>query len=114
MELNGSRKQSLTGWLCQANSLYNNLLTYNDLKLGLTRFGITDEKLNSGKALIDALSKATEVQSKEKGDAQAATKLRDEKVDEMGEMLYELRAVARIALEDQPQWLEKLGIFQKS
>ncbi|MBI9071777.1 MAG: hypothetical protein JEY94_09275 [Melioribacteraceae bacterium] len=114
LELNGRRKQSLTGWIGQASSFYNNLLAYDELKSKLTRFGITDEKLTAGKTLVDDLVKATEIQSKEIGDAQAATKVRDAKIDEMDDMLEELEVVVRIALEDQPQWLEKLGIFEKS
>ena len=53
-------------------------------------------------------------QKKEIGEAQNATEARDKKFDELAKWVSDLRAVARVALTDSPQQLEKLGILARS
>jgi hypothetical protein len=54
------------------------------------------------------------VQLKEKGEAQAATEARDKALDNLQEWMSDYIAVARIALEDEPQLMEMLGIGKAS
>jgi hypothetical protein len=49
-----------------------------------------------------------------RGQAQEATRLRNEKLDELNDYTTELKAIAELALEGQPQLLEKLGIVVRS
>ena len=49
-------------------------------------------------------------QEKEKSEAQKATKARDKALDNLDEWYVEFRELARIALEDDAQQLEALGL----
>jgi hypothetical protein len=53
-------------------------------------------------------------QEKEKGEAQAATQTRDQALDALQEWLSDYLAIAKVALEDNPQLLEALGVLQRA
>ena len=54
------------------------------------------------------------MQEKEKGEAQAATQKRDAALDAMQDWLSDYLAIAKVALEEEPQLLEGLGMLQRS
>jgi predicted RecB family endonuclease len=108
--LNGRRKSTLADWVEQARPFYDNALSSTEVQTALGRFGITAEQLEGGRAQIEAVAAANAVQEREKGEAQDATKRRDASIDDLDAWMSDFRAIARIALEDQPQQLEKLGI----
>jgi hypothetical protein len=54
------------------------------------------------------------VQFKEKGEAQTATQLRDEAFEDLQDWMSDFIAIAHIAMEDQSQYLEMLGIVEPS
>ena len=107
--LNGIRKKSISGWLEQAGRFYQNLLADSGMIDELTNFGYTTEKLQAENVLIDAVRDANMAQEKEKGEARDATEKRDAKLDEMDRWMSDFKQIALIALEDNPQWLDKLG-----
>ena len=114
LELDGIRKHSLTGWIGQARTFYINALEDADVLTKLNNFGITQEKLEAGKTLIDETEAANIAQKKEIGEAQQATKARDEAIDKLDDWMSDFIAIARVALEEKPQFLEKLGIIEPS
>ena len=107
--LGGARKQSLSGWLEQVAAFYTNLLGDADLMAEMGNFGYDQARLEAEQALIQAVLDANLVQEKEKGEAQEATQQRDAKLDEMDEWMADFKVIALVALEENPQWLEKLG-----
>ena len=83
-------------WLAQAHQFYTNALADAAVLAALGRFGISQEKLVAGQAQVDAVAGLAAAQKKETGEAQQATQTRD------------------AALEENPQWLEKMGILARA
>lgn len=112
--LSGPRRQSFSGLSAQMDPFYTNALADPSILAALGHFGITAEKLNTGKANYDAAKAASVTQQNEKGEAQQATLVRDQAVDALEDWLSDFIAIARIALEEKPQLSEKLGISIRS
>lgn len=112
--LNGARRQSLSGWLQQAQQFYVCALGDADFLAGLAEYGMSQEKVTAGRTELDAVVAAQDLQARERGEAQAATQTRDLAFDALREWLSDFITIARIALEEQPQLLESLGIVEPS
>jgi hypothetical protein len=113
LDLTGRRASTFSGWLNQTRSFYRAILANEAWKTELAKYGQTEEMLTAELAMIDAVATASENKKKEMGDAQNATQERDEKLEELAEWVSDYEVIARIALADKPQLLEKLGIVVK-
>ena len=109
----GTRKRSITGFMDDAQMLYNNLMIQPEFMTIMSGFGITAEKLNDALAQLNILSEAHKKYFREKGEAQDQTVKRDLMYDRLYDWYSDFRAVLRIALTDSEQMLEKLGIVVK-
>ncbi|MGB5913954.1 MAG: hypothetical protein WBG63_03760 [Phormidesmis sp.] len=114
LDLSGSRKRTLSGWMAQATQFHKNALANKEILKALAEFGITKQKLEAGLKEVDALESANLMQEKEKGEAQAATQTRDAALDELQDWLSDYLAIAKVALEEDPQLLEGLGVLQRA
>ncbi len=112
LQVSGRRLRSLSGWIKQAKSFYANALSTPHFAAGLQDFGITQEKLEAGQALVADVETKYITQLKEKGEAQNATLARDIALDNLDQWLSDFISIARIALETNPQHLEMLGIVE--
>lgn len=112
--LQNGKVYAIEQWIEAATDFYNRLLNEPDFIANLAKFKVTPEQLNTEKTAIDALKDLRNQAVVEKGQAQEATRLRNEKLDELDDYCTELKAVAEIALEEKPQLLEKLGIVVPS
>ena len=113
LDLTGRRASTFSGWLNQTRSFYRAILANEAWKTELAKYGQTEAMLTAELAMIDAVATASENKKKEMGDAQNATQERDEKIEELAEWVTDYEVIARIALADKPQLLEKLGIVVK-
>lgn len=113
LQLTGMRKQSFPGWLQQAKAFYTNALLSPVALEELAKLNVTQEALTAASEALLDVEKKHNVQLKEKGEAQAATIARDEALDALNEWMSRFIAVARVALEDNPQMLEALGIVKR-
>ncbi|MCB9004620.1 MAG: hypothetical protein H6664_09650 [Ardenticatenaceae bacterium] len=107
--LSGTRKQSLSGWLKQAQGFYNNILRTPDFIAAMTPYTYNQAKLEAESTLVQAVSDASDVQDIERGQAQEATKIRDAKLDELDQWVADYKVIAEVALDASPQMLEQLG-----
>lgn len=98
-------------WKLNAWKMYDALANNATALALLTPVGITAEVLQQRKDELDALEQLYNQRNIEEGEAQQATRDRDAKMDELKEYCRDLREMARIALDDRPQLLEKLGIL---
>jgi len=112
--LGGKRKESLSGWLLQAQRFYANTLDNVDIHSALAPYGVTMEKLQAGQAEVEAVEGAGKRQKAEMSEAQIATQERDTALDALDDWMADFRELARIAVEDNPQLLEMLDIRQSS
>lgn len=101
-------------WIEQGVDFYNRLQNENGFLTTLAKFNLTEDRINQeSKGLID-LRMLRNTATLEKGQAQEATRLRNQKLDELADYCTELKALSQLALESQPQLLEKLGILVRS
>ena len=114
LQLTGDRKDSFSGWLKQADTFYTNALNTPEVLTKLAKLGISKKVLTTTQALVDDVGAKYNAQLKEKGEAQTARQQRDFAMDELQEWMSDFIKVARIALEEQAQYLEMLGIVVPS
>lgn len=112
--LENGRVRAIESWIENSIDFYNRLLNEPGLVAKLESFKVTVEQLNAEKTAIENLRQLRNEVTIEKGQAQEATRSRNEKLSELEDYAIELKAVAEIALEKQPQLLEKLGILVRS
>lgn len=112
--LKGVRKRTLSEWLIQAQVFYTNILNDGELTEILSRYGYSPERLRQEFALLDQVVDKSFRQKKEIGEAQEVNEAWDKKIDELAKWVSDLRAVAKVALAEDPQQLEKLGILART
>lgn len=114
LRLNGRRSERLSIWIEQAARFYDNLLADQAFLDRMAAFGVEEDELRTGRAMVDEVVRAMEVQDREESEAQEATLRRDEALDALSEWMRLTRGLAPILLADNPQKLEALGILARS
>ncbi len=111
LQINGRRKTDTLGLLEQIYAFYSKIELYLP---EITRYNVTPEELGQTKAMVEALHTARQQHVQSKGDAQHATQQRDEKRKQLKKWMAQFKKAARLALHDEPQLLEALGIMVPS
>ena len=114
LQLTGRRRQTYSGWLQQARVFYKNAIDDAAIKSELAGFGINGASLNSASNAVEEVGTKLAAQLKEKGEAQEATDTRDQALEALLDWRSDYFAIARIALEEEAQLLEVLGIVEPS
>ncbi|MBI9010496.1 MAG: hypothetical protein JEZ05_10770 [Tenericutes bacterium] len=111
LKVNDSKERKIEEWIKQSIEFYNLVLNEQSFLTSIAKYSLTPEKLTAQKTQLNSLKDLRNKAMSEKGQAQEATRLRNEKMEELEDYCYELRTLATIALEDTPQLLEELGIL---
>ena len=108
--LDGPREKALLGWLDQARNFYRSALAKPDVVTALTPFGMDAITLQAGADAVDAVYTVRNAREDESGEAQTSTEQRDAALAAMDRWMGDFLRVARVAFEDEPQQLERLGV----
>ncbi len=100
-------------FVTMATALFDNVLGSPDLSAAVGRY-YTNDRLAAEKAKITAMDAALKARAAAKGQAQQATQDQHAAVATLQSWIGAFRRVARVALHDQPQLLEKLGVLVRN
>ena len=114
LEISGSLPQAYIKWLEIVKKFYNVALADSNIQSGLSRLKVTPNDLTAAQALIPEVEAARATYLKEKGESQDATTKKDTAFANLDDWMKEFYAVAKIAMEDNPQLLEALGKVVKA
>lgn len=95
-------------------TFYSGVQANTELQSKLTRLKISTEELTNSIASISVLESLRSEYLREVGESQDATKAKDSAFEKIDLWMMDFYAVAKIAMEDQPQLLESLGILVRS
>lgn len=110
LDLVGERKDTLAGWIGQAKQFYTTALANEVILEQLTEYGITAAKLRDGQQQVAAVEAAHVEQQQNRGTAQQATAERNAALRALDAWYADFLKIARVALADDAQQLEKLSI----
>jgi hypothetical protein len=108
--LTGREPDSFAGFLAAAYTLFNNAANLSVL----AEYGYDAAKLQTERGKIAALDDANLRQESAKGAAQQSTEERDAALQALHNWVSQYRQIARVALRDQKQLLESIGIVVRT
>lgn len=111
--LDGRRAKPFGEWLAQARRFYTNLLGNPALLATLLPYNLAETDLNHALTLLATAETAYAARENARGIAIQATCDRDLALTHLKTWVNDLIAIARFALEDDPQLLESLGVVVK-
>ncbi|MGE5341956.1 MAG: hypothetical protein ACM3SY_10815 [Candidatus Omnitrophota bacterium] len=106
--------KSMQGFITQARHFYQNALKRKEIMDKLSYFAITPEKLQAGLTGLEELEKLNNLQIANAGDAQRATRERDDSYKKLVVAYSTFVAATKIGLRQTPQLREVLGITERS
>jgi hypothetical protein len=114
LDLDGSLPRAYIPWLETVQKFYSEVRADNELQTKLQRLRVTPEELTQASTLINELKAARAKYLMEKGESQDATTEKDARFNELDDWMREFYAVARIAMEDNIQLMEALGVVVRN
>ncbi|MGB3585985.1 MAG: hypothetical protein WBA23_05575, partial [Tunicatimonas sp.] len=106
LRLWGARQRNVAGWLSQVSEFYTHASRYSDI---LSQYAISSAEIAQGQAMIRTIQEARVLQARHRSDAQIATQHRRQSINQLRTWIREFNAITRVALKDEPQYLEALG-----
>ena len=106
----GERKRTQAAWITQANTFYKNLMSKAEYKTAMAAFGQTEAILTAASAKFIDVANLYDQRQKEAGEAQTATKTRDNAIEALDIWFTDYSDIAIIALGNKPELLEILGL----
>ena len=112
--IDGSMPRAYVSWLELVKKFYTEMLADTELQTKIARLKVTADDLTAANVLLSEMETARSKYLIEKGESQDATNLKDSAFAELDDWMSEFYAVARIALEDNIQLLEALGVIVRN
>ena len=112
--INGGFPNSYPTLIQRTEKFYTVLNTDTQLQQKVAKLKITPNKIKTGLKAVISLQSARNNYKTEIGESQDATKAKDSAITNLENWIKDFKDIAQIALEDQPQLQESLGIFVKS
>ena len=112
--IDGSMPRAYVSWLELIKKFYTEMLADTALQTKIARLKVTADDLTAANALLSEMETARSKYLIEKGESQDATNIKDSAFAELDDWMSEFYAVARIALEDNIQLLEALGVIVRN
>ncbi|MBK9714545.1 MAG: hypothetical protein IPO81_25030 [Kouleothrix sp.] len=106
----GARERQRAGWLLQAQQFYLNALRNAGIVEAMERYGVTRPQLEDGQRLVESVLAFHSTHQKHVATAREAIAARDLAFQSLDLWMRDFMAIARIALAQQPQALQRLGI----
>lgn len=114
LEISGTIPVAYVKWLETVRKFYKIAIADSDIQTKLARLKISLDDLNAAQAIIPEVESLRSAYLKEKGESQDATTVKDTAFAKLDSWMSEFYAVAKIAMEDNPQLLEALGLVIKN
>ena len=114
LAIDGATSKAYLQWMQDATTLYSQAKTHSEAQPLLEKFKLTSAIADEQLAKLEELKALRDAYTKEKGESQDATKLKDAAFAKIAVWMREFYAVAKIALDDHPQLLESIGKWMRS
>ncbi|WPP49061.1 hypothetical protein [Catalinimonas niigatensis] len=111
LQLDVPRKRNLAGWMEQARYFYKEI---QQMPESFAPMGVTAEEVAQTQAMIEAIGDTHRSCKGLQGEAQMATQERNLAMKALDEWVRRFTKTARLALDDQDQLLEGLGLLVRS
>ena len=92
----------------QMANFYEQLLPHHQ---AVARYGLTRAEIEQAQASVAAFVQSQQQQTQRKGEAQAATQARNQALKNLQQWVRGYRAIVRVALAEEPQLAEVLGLL---
>ena len=112
--LKGALPRTYVKWLETVSLFYNTLNTQTEVLAKLATLQVTAQSVTDQLAAINELENLRAAYIQTKGNGQNATKTKNKAFKDLEKWMSDFYAVARLALEGEPQLLESLGKLVKS
>ena len=111
MDLNGPRAKGMAEWMKQAANYYRHATT---MKGTLAKFNITGKELGEMQKLLSQMTELQTIQFQLKGRMQVISEQRKLAYAGLQKSISRFFRIAKIALDEEPQQLEALGLVVKA
>jgi hypothetical protein len=112
--IDGPRERTYKKWVFQISVFCNNLLDSSEYWPELEKYGVTKKHIQELKSELIEMNELSDKGAKVTGLVKMLTQKKQKQTMKVQSWVSDYIKIARIALEDAPQNLEKLGIIVKS
>jgi len=112
--IDGDRPDAFDAYLQEARRFYDTIAGDASLQRALAERGVDEATVSTARADLDELEALDQAQEREKAEAQQATRTRNTARRPFADWMADFQKFAQVALADQPDLLEQLGLTVRS